>query len=43
MGFSIIDHPAIGIPPFMETPIKLWKYGNMEISNEHPGKACLSF
>ena len=20
-GFSIINHPAIGVPPFMETPI----------------------
>jgi hypothetical protein len=21
IGFSIIKHPAIGVPPFMETPI----------------------
>ena len=25
IGFSLINHPAIGVPPFMETPIWLLK------------------
>ena len=25
-GFSLINHPAIGVPPFMETPILMFVY-----------------